>query len=153
MSFTNSYSEFIWGKKYKAEFDKSIEDTWRRVAHTLASGKKEESEFYSLLEDFKFLPAGRILTSIGSGRKATAFNCFVMDTIDDSMPDIFRVLLKKKLTHFGIFLITLLVFCLCKWGIQPVCFPRFCYYGFRQANGWKGESLPRFLPIRKLRKK
>tara|TARA_Y100000310_G_scaffold284137_1_gene306717 strand:- start:532 stop:2808 length:2277 start_codon:yes stop_codon:yes gene_type:complete len=99
MSFTNSYSEFIWGKKYKAEFDKSIEDTWRRVAHTLASGKKEESEFYSLLEDFKFLPAGRILTSIGSGRKATAFNCFVMDTIDDSMPDIFRVLKESALTQ------------------------------------------------------
>lgn len=99
MSFTNSYSESIWSKKYRDENDKSVEDTWRRISHALASDEKEQGEFYDLLENFKFLPAGRIQASIGSSRKITSANCFVMDKIDDSMSDIFRVLKESALTQ------------------------------------------------------
>ena len=44
-----------------------------------------EKEFYAALEDFKFLPAGRITAGAGTNRKVTLFNCFVMGTIPDDM--------------------------------------------------------------------
>ena len=37
--------------------------------------------FYEALEDFRFLPAGRILSGTGSDRRVTLFNCFVMGDI------------------------------------------------------------------------
>src|SRR5690348_8989582 len=81
-------SRQIWDAKYRlkahdgAPIDLTIEDTWRRVARTLASVEAEpdfwEPRFYQALEDFRFLPAGRILSGAGSGRRVTLFNCFVM---------------------------------------------------------------------------
>ena len=35
-------------------------------------------EFKGLLEGYRFLPAGRILSGAGTGRAVTLFNCFVM---------------------------------------------------------------------------
>ena len=37
-----------------------------------------------------FLPAGRVQAAIGSPRKTTAFNCFVSDTINDSLTSIMK---------------------------------------------------------------
>ncbi|NDH72547.1 MAG: adenosylcobalamin-dependent ribonucleoside-diphosphate reductase, partial [Rhodobacteraceae bacterium] len=57
-----------------------------------------ENEFYGALEDFKFLPAGRITAGAGTARKVTLFNCFVMGTIPDSMGGIFDMLKEAALT-------------------------------------------------------
>lgn len=74
--------------------DRSIQDTWRRIAFALSTVEKDqqgwENKFYSALEDFKFIPAGRIVAGSGTGRNVTLHNCFVMDTIGDSVEDIFR---------------------------------------------------------------
>ncbi|MCW8843874.1 MAG: adenosylcobalamin-dependent ribonucleoside-diphosphate reductase, partial [Rhodobacteraceae bacterium] len=53
---------------------------------------------YGALEDFKFLPAGRITAGAGTGRSVTLFNCFVMGTIPDSMGGIFDMLKEAALT-------------------------------------------------------
>jgi ribonucleoside-diphosphate reductase alpha chain len=101
-------SQQIWEMKYRlkgpdgAPLDKTIEDTWRRVARALASVEadpaKWEAEFYSAMADFRFLPAGRILAGAGTKRHVTLFNCFVMGTIPDDMSGIFEHLKEAALT-------------------------------------------------------
>jgi ribonucleoside-diphosphate reductase alpha chain len=56
------------------------------------------SALLAALEDFRFLPAGRILAGAGTGRSVTLFNCFVMGTIPDSMEGIFESLKEAALT-------------------------------------------------------
>ena len=57
-----------------------------------------EAQFYSILEDFRFLPGGRILAGAGTERDVTLFNCFVMGTIEDSMDGIFAALKEGAIT-------------------------------------------------------
>lgn len=107
-SFAAPIAEQIWDMKYRLKdgdgqvIDRTVEDSWRRVARDLASVEAEpakwEDRFYSALEDFKFLPAGRILSGAGTERDVTLFNCFVMGTIPDSMEGIFQSLKEAALT-------------------------------------------------------
>jgi ribonucleoside-diphosphate reductase alpha chain len=101
-------SQQIWDMKYRLKaadgtaIDKTIEESWRRVAEAVASVEAEPAlwrdRFYAALEDFKFLPAGRILAGAGTGRTVTLFNCFVMGTIPDDMGGIFAHLREAALT-------------------------------------------------------
>ncbi|MFN3279377.1 MAG: adenosylcobalamin-dependent ribonucleoside-diphosphate reductase [Paracoccus hibiscisoli] len=106
--FAAPIAEQIWDMKYRMKdaegqaVDASVEDSWRRVARDLAHVETDpatwEDKFYSALEDFKYLPAGRILAGAGTGRSVTLFNCFVMGTIPDSMGGIFDMLKEAALT-------------------------------------------------------
>ncbi|MEZ5676293.1 ribonucleoside-diphosphate reductase class II [Thalassovita litoralis] len=106
--FAAPISEQIWDMKYRLKeadgtpIDRTVEDTWRRIARSLAEveadSAKWEEKFYTALEDFKYLPAGRITAGAGTGRKVTLFNCFVMGTIPDSMAGIFDMLKEAALT-------------------------------------------------------
>ncbi len=82
--------------------DGSVEDTWRRIARALAQAEKTpadwEGRFFEALEDFKYLPAGRITAGAGTGRSVTLFNCFVMGTVPDDMGGIFDMLREAALT-------------------------------------------------------
>ncbi len=66
------------------------EEMWRRVAHGIAQNEKKvvqkkwEDEFYRVMEDFKFVPGGRILSGAGTGYQVTYFNCFVIPSPKDS---------------------------------------------------------------------
>ncbi len=101
-------SQQIWDMKYRlrgangAPVDRTIEETWARVAKALAAPEKEpakhEGAFYEALSDFRFLPAGRIIAGAGTGRDVTLFNCFVMGTIPDDMGGIFQGLKEAALT-------------------------------------------------------
>src|SRR6202521_5045081 len=105
-----SISQQIWDMKYRlkaadgAALDKTIEDTWRRVAVALAEPEREADKplwterFYQAMRDFRFLPAGRVIAGAGAGRKVTLFNCFVMGTIPDDMGGIFAHLREAALT-------------------------------------------------------
>ncbi len=106
--FAAPIAEQIWDMKYRFKdadgtpVDGSVEDTWRRIARDLASVEAEpavwEDKFYAALEDFKYLPAGRIIAGAGTARSVTLFNCFVMGTIPDSMGGIFEMLKEAALT-------------------------------------------------------
>ena len=106
--FAAPIAEQIWDMKYRLKeadgtpIDKTVEDSWRRIASDLARVEKDpaqwEEKFYHALEDFKFLPAGRITAGAGTARKVTLFNCFVMGTIPDSMGGIFDMLKEAALT-------------------------------------------------------
>jgi len=101
-------SQHIWDMKYRLKgadgrpVDKSIEDTWRRVAKALAKTEDDpeiwEQRFFDIMADFHFLPAGRIIAGAGVERNVTLFNCFVMGDIPDSMGGIFDQLKEAALT-------------------------------------------------------
>ena len=108
MTSVAAISQQIWDMKYRlksaagAPVDKSIDDSWRRVADTLAQPEKERQywaeRFYEALQGFEFLPAGRIIAGAGAARNVTLFNCFVMGTIPDDMSGIFQHLKEAALT-------------------------------------------------------
>nr|WP_325248420.1 adenosylcobalamin-dependent ribonucleoside-diphosphate reductase [Amylibacter sp.] len=107
-SFSAPIAEQIWDMKYRFKdasgkpVDETVEDSWRRVARSLAEVENTpevwEAKFYDALEGFKFLPAGRILAGAGTKRSVTLFNCFVMGTVPDSMGGIFDMLKEAALT-------------------------------------------------------
>ncbi len=106
--FSAPIAEAIWDMKYRMKeadgtpIDQSVEDSWRRVARSLAAVESEpdlwEDRFYDALDGFKYLPAGRIAAGAGTGRNVTLFNCFVMGTIPDSLGGIFEALKEAALT-------------------------------------------------------
>ncbi|MBY6136402.1 adenosylcobalamin-dependent ribonucleoside-diphosphate reductase [Nocardioides marinus] len=106
--FAAPIAEQIWDMKYRFKkadgtpIDVTVEDSWRRIARDLARAEKQpevwEEKFYEALEDFKYLPAGRITAGAGTARQVTLFNCFVMGTVPDSMSGIFDMLKEAALT-------------------------------------------------------
>lgn len=74
------------------------EEMWHRVARGIAANEKKkdrkvwEEEFYKVMEDFKFVPAGRILSGAGTGYQVTYFNCFVIPSPKDSRHGILKAL-------------------------------------------------------------
>jgi ribonucleoside-diphosphate reductase alpha chain len=110
MAQVAAISQQIWDMKYRLKatdgtpVDKTIEDSWRRIAVALAEVEAPDvrdqwvERFYGALEGFKFLPAGRILAGAGAKRNVTLFNCFVMGTVPDDMGGIFEHLREAALT-------------------------------------------------------
>ncbi len=106
--FAAPVSAQIWDMKYRlksqegAPLDATVEDSWSRVARALASVEADPAawtpRFHAALEDFRFLPAGRILAGAGADRSVTLFNCFVMGTVPDSLEGIFAHLREAALT-------------------------------------------------------
>jgi ribonucleoside-diphosphate reductase alpha chain len=71
-------------------------DMWGRVARELASveGTDEkrrewEKKFYWLMENFRFIPGGRIMFGAGQPRRATLLNCYYIPIKGDSLEEIF----------------------------------------------------------------
>lgn len=70
--------------------EKTPEQMWRRVARGVASVEKRsirtywEERFSFAMEDFKFVPGGRVLAGAGTGYAVTFYNCFVIPSPPDS---------------------------------------------------------------------
>ena len=106
--FAAPIAEQIWDMKYRFKsadgtaLDANVEASWHRIADALADVEADPKawapKFYAALEDFKFLPAGRITAGAGTGRTVTLFNCFVMGAIPDTMSGIFNALKEAALT-------------------------------------------------------
>ncbi|SDG38150.1 ribonucleoside-diphosphate reductase class II [Limimonas halophila] len=91
----------IWDMKYRRKaadgtpLEADIGETWDRVAAALAQAEPahtraaQRDAFRAALDDFRFMPAGRILAGAGTGLEVTLFNCFVMGTIPDDLHGIF----------------------------------------------------------------
>ncbi len=102
----------IWNRKYRltakdgTPIDTSMDDTWRRVATTLA-GVEDEAVREQWFEQFLWalrrgaIPAGRIMSNAGAlaHKPATStINCTVSGTIRDSMDDILNKVHEAGLT-------------------------------------------------------
>lgn len=87
-------SQDVFLSKYAAKGEKTPADMWKRLALFASSNEKDRDRwartFYWMLEDFKFIPAGRILFGAGNpDYKSTVFNCFVIPIKEDSLDGIF----------------------------------------------------------------
>jgi len=100
MAFDNPLAAEIWASKYRftpqdGAGDQAIEETWARVAAAIAEAEPAKvrrmwrERFTDALQDFQFLPAGRIVAGAGTARSVTLFNCFVMGEIPDDLSAIF----------------------------------------------------------------
>lgn len=100
----------IWDKKYRLKdgdqpVDKTIDDTWARVAQALAEVEPDrhahwEKEFRWALDNGA-IPAGRVISNAGAQafKPATStINCTVSGTIEDSMRGILEKNLEAGLT-------------------------------------------------------
>src|SRR3989304_1332739 len=94
--FLDRYS--LKDKKGKA-LEKTPDRMWRRVAAAVAgvettsqNKKRWEKEFYSAMQDFKYVPGGRILAGAGTGFEVTYYNCFVIPSPKASREGILETL-------------------------------------------------------------
>jgi len=85
-------------------------ELWQRVAKAAANVEQSpqakenwEAQFFSILENFKFVPGGRIMH--GAGRadiKSTLNNCYVVAIESDSIQSIYQTVSDEALTYkFG----------------------------------------------------
>ena len=85
---------FAYRYSYKDETGGALEhypeQMWQRVARGIAAVEEErnraawEEKFYRALQDFKFVPGGRILAGAGTGHEVTFYNCYVIPSPQDS---------------------------------------------------------------------
>ncbi len=102
----------IWDKKYRltakdgSPVDKTMDDTYQRVARALADVEREEvrehwNERFLWALRRGAIPAGRVTSNAGAleHKPATStINCTVSGTIHDSMDDILRKVHEAGLT-------------------------------------------------------
>lgn len=82
--FIDDFSKEVFDLTYKLAGENDINDRHLAIAKDLASVESPDAreywtnKFLDILEDFKFLPGGRITSNAGSGLKGTTYiNCFV----------------------------------------------------------------------------
>lgn len=106
----NDFQKQIWINNYKSPNDKTIQDTFRRVANAIAQPESDQQskkllreQFFNIMNEWKFIPGGRIIANAGvkDHGKATLYNCYVYHPYDfgirdiDSMQGIFQSLKKS----------------------------------------------------------
>ena len=82
-----SLSQEIDEMKYRQKGE-SFNEKIKRIARALADDMEHQYSLEDILGTMRFLPAGRVQSSVGSNRITTAYNCFVSGTIEDSMSSI-----------------------------------------------------------------
>jgi ribonucleoside-diphosphate reductase alpha chain len=93
--------------KYLTPSENHPWELWQRVAKATASVEKTpqakehwEAQYFSIIEDFKFVPGGRIMH--GAGRndiKSTLNNCYVVAIEKDSIRSIYQTIQNEALTY------------------------------------------------------
>lgn len=107
--FLDPFSEEIWRLNYKWTEDRTVDDTFRRVSKAVAAAEKTEElreywaeRFYHMMQDFRVVPGGRILSNAGTNWRGTTWlNCFVSPETEnppDSIRGIYETLLHQTLT-------------------------------------------------------
>lgn len=72
--------------KYRSAGE-TFEEGMSRVARALSDNDEHRAEFFDIILNQRFLPAGRIQAAVGQTRNVTPYNCFVSGTIEDSFVD------------------------------------------------------------------
>ncbi len=89
----------IWAdaQKYRQEGEDYGQKV-ARVAQALSDNEAHFNHFRDILKEQRFLPGGRVQAAAGSYRRVTAFNCFVMKDVPDSMEGIMDVAKEAAIT-------------------------------------------------------
>lgn len=84
MTQLSGTQERIWLDRYVRRdesgnpIESNVDETFRRVADAIADDVWEADDFYSILQDFRFVPGGRILAGAGAEAEKTFYNCYVI---------------------------------------------------------------------------
>lgn len=102
MKFTNVISEQVWRDRY-CKNGETYDEQMQRVAKNASLDEaKEYNDFYRVINEGLFFPAGRIVSNIGLGKtKLTLNNCFTLNSIPDDMEGIFDTVKWGALVHKG----------------------------------------------------
>lgn len=73
----NDLAKSIWARQY-AMGNETIQEGFARVASAVAKSPSDQVEYLKLMNDFAFIPGGRILAGAGS-EHGNILNCFVQD--------------------------------------------------------------------------
>lgn len=105
--FEDSLGANVLKNKYLAPWETHPWQIWQRQAQAMASVEKTqksqkewEKKFFAVLEDFKFVPGGRIMH--GAGRediRTTLNNCYVVAVREDSIKAIYDTIINEALTY------------------------------------------------------
>lgn len=80
----NEQREKVFLDRYARKNDKGEpveklpEQMWDRMSEAISDNKGEQRDFRNILQDFKFVPGGRILAGAGVGTEQTFYNCYVI---------------------------------------------------------------------------
>ncbi|MCF7797796.1 MAG: adenosylcobalamin-dependent ribonucleoside-diphosphate reductase [Candidatus Marinimicrobia bacterium] len=101
---TDDLARSVLQNKYLAPWETSPRDLWERMARAAAAIEKDvetwETKFFEILEDFRFVPGGRIMH--GAGRddiKTTLNNCYVVAVKEDSISAIYSAIIDEAKTY------------------------------------------------------
>ncbi|VVB77207.1 Vitamin B12-dependent ribonucleoside-diphosphate reductase [uncultured archaeon] len=90
------YEKYALRNDKGEQVEKLPSEMWNRIARALSEVERDDAKkaewlekFIWLLQDFKFVPGGRIMFGAGATRKATLLNCYVVPIRDDSIEAIF----------------------------------------------------------------
>ncbi|MEE9190892.1 MAG: adenosylcobalamin-dependent ribonucleoside-diphosphate reductase [Candidatus Neomarinimicrobiota bacterium] len=93
--------------KYLAPGELHLTDLWKRQAVAISSVEKNaklrqryEKQFNRILEDFKFVPGGRIMHGAGRNDITTTLNnCYVVAIKKDSIKAIYDTIIREAMTY------------------------------------------------------
>lgn len=91
----------IWNDKYRWADEGHPFDSMRRVVEGVYKYDTDHAAKHDALEAMRqalWIPAGRIHAGAGTTNIVTLLNCYVCETIDDSMPAIMDALKSAALT-------------------------------------------------------
>lgn len=99
--FAEDIVQYVWKTKYRFDGEASVEDTFDRVcrgvyAHEPSTVQRDIA--YDAMCKGLWVPGGRILAGAGTTKQVTQINCYVSQTIDDSMSGIADALKDAMLT-------------------------------------------------------
>lgn len=83
-------SQEIHAMKYRLKGE-IFAQAMTRVADALKDSKGHFDDFRDILYHQRFMPAGRVQAAMGAPRQVTPYNCFVSNTIPDSMDGIMQI--------------------------------------------------------------
>ena len=98
MKFINEVIESIWDDRYRKNGE-TLDGNLHRVAKFCSKNKKEEEQFYNIMNEGLFYPGGRTMSNSGIGSKLTLNNCFVAPQVLDSYDDIYDKVKLGAVTH------------------------------------------------------
>jgi len=90
--------------KYLAPWENNPYDMWKRIAKAMASVEKDidlwYKKFFTILEDFRFVPGGRIMHGAGRDDITTTLNnCYVVAIKKDSVKAIYNAIQDEAITY------------------------------------------------------
>ena len=77
------HSEQVHAEKYR-DPGETFAQAMYRIAVGLSDSTEHWDRFEDILQNMRFMPAGRVQAAIGSTKNITPYNCFVSGTIHDS---------------------------------------------------------------------